>query len=290
MFDLNELRCFVAVAEELHFRRAAERLHMTQPPLSRQIQMLEHHVGAALLERNNRSVRLTPAGRSLLAEARTILRLAENASLRARRVGLGEAGTVSIGFTAGAGYRFLPEAIARWRAQLPDVDLQLKEMVSMAQLEALEAGRLDVALLRPPIHREGFNSRCVAREPLIAALPERDPLAQRPQLALEHFNLRPFVMYSPDEARYFHDLVAQLFGARGIRPHYVQYVSQIHSVLALVRGGLGVALVPEAASGLRYEGIVYRPVHPLVPAEPVELHMVWKQGNDNPALPKIVQG
>lgn len=288
MFDLNQLRCFVAVAEELHFRRAAERLHMTQPPLSRQIQMLEHHVGTPLLERNNRSVRLTPAGRSLLAEARTILRLAENASLRARRVGLGEAGTVSIGFTAGAGYRFLPEAIARWRMGLPDVDLQLKEMVSMAQLEALEAGRLDVALLRPPIHREGLNSRCVAREPLIAALPEHDPLAQRPQLAVEDFNLRPFVMYSPDEARYFYDLVAQLFGAHGIRPHYVQYVSQIHSVLALVRGGLGVALVPEAASGLRYEGIVYRPVQPLAPAEPVELHMVWKQGNDNPALPKIV--
>ena len=288
MFDLNQLRCFVAVAEELHFRRAAERLHMTQPPLSRQVQMLEHQIGTLLLHRSNRYVRLTPAGRSLLAEARTILRLAETASLRARRVGMGEAGTVSIGFTAGASYHFLPEAIARWRSSLPDVDLQLKEMVSMAQMEALEAGRLDVALLRPPLNDEGLQSRCVAREPLMAAMPLSHPLAQLPALMLPDFKQQAFVMYSPDEARYFHDLVTQWFGAYAIGPRYVQYVSQIHSVLALVRGGLGVALVPESASGMRYEGVAYRPITASQSLPQAELHMVWKLDNDNPALSKII--
>ncbi|MCS3747267.1 DNA-binding transcriptional LysR family regulator [Xanthomonas arboricola] len=288
MFDLQQLRCFVAVADELHFRRAAERLNMTQPPLSRQIQLLEHSVGTALLERNSRHVRLTQAGRSLLAEARAILRMAENAGLRARRIGTGDAGSVSVGFTAGASYRFLPEAIARWRRQAPDVDLQLKEMVSLAQLDALDAGRLDIGLLRPPIQRQGLHSRCVAREPLIAALPEDSPLAHRDSLRLQDFHGQPLVNYAPDEARYFYDLLAQLFGARGIAPRSVQYVSQIHSVLALVRGGMGMALVPEGASGLRYAGIVYLPLRDEAPATPVELHLVWKQDNDNPALRRLI--
>jgi DNA-binding transcriptional LysR family regulator len=109
MFELRQLRCFVVVAEELHFGRAAVRLHMTQPPLSRQIQLLEHHLHALLLERNNRNVRLTSAGRHFLPEARTILRLAESASLAARRIARGDAGTVTIGFTASSGYRFMPE-------------------------------------------------------------------------------------------------------------------------------------------------------------------------------------
>lgn len=233
-------------------------------------------------------MRLTQAGRSLLAEARAILRLAENAGLRARRIGTGDAGSVSVGFTAGASYRFLPEAIARWRSEAPDVDLQLKEMVSLAQLDALDAGRLDIGLLRPPIQRPGLRSRCVAREPLIAALAEDSPLAQRGSLRLQDFDQQPLVNYAPDEARYFYDLLAQLFGARGIAPRSVQYVSQIHSVLALVRGGMGMALVPEGASGLRYAGIVYLPLQDDAPATPVELHLVWKQDNDNPALRNFI--
>lgn len=288
MFDLNQLRCFVTVAEELHFSRAAARLHMTQPPLSRQIQLLEHNIGTALFTRSNRVVRLTPAGRTLLPEARTILRLAESASLSARRVGLGEAGSVSIGFTAAAGYRFLPEAIAHLRKALPDIDLQLKEMVSHSQLEALDNGRLDLGLLRPPITRDGMRSRCVVRETLMAALPQDHPLAQQPSLKLRDFDRQPLVMYSPDEARYFYELVGRIFSRVGVAPHYEQHVSQVHSVLSLVRAGLGVALVPEAASSLRYEGIVYRNVTGLAPARPVELHMVWKDDNDNPALPQLL--
>ncbi|MGY3457735.1 DNA-binding transcriptional LysR family regulator [Bradyrhizobium sp. LM3.4] len=153
MFDLNQLRCFVTVAEELHFGRAAARLNMTQPPLSRQIQVLEHIIDAPLLERTSRSVRLTPAGRSFLPEARRILKLAESASQVARRIALGKTGSLKIGFTAAAAYGFLPELVAACRAKLPEVDFSLKEMVSGDQFEALSSGQIDAGLLRPPIAR-----------------------------------------------------------------------------------------------------------------------------------------
>src|SRR5919206_4230100 len=147
MFDLNQLRCFVTVAEELHFGRAAARLNMTQPPLSRQIQVLEHIIDAPLLERTSRSVRLTPAGRTFLPEARRILRLAESAVASTKRIARGEAGSIAIGFTAASGYSFLPRLITASRSRFPDVDLVLKEMVTADQLEALAAHRIDVGLL-----------------------------------------------------------------------------------------------------------------------------------------------
>src|SRR3569623_1164806 len=143
MFDLNQLRCFVTVAEELHFGRAATRLNMTQPPL---------------LERTSRAVRLTPAGRSFLPEARRILKLAESASQVARRIALGKTGSLKIGFTAAAAYGFLPELVAACRAKLPEVDFSLKEMVSGDQFEALTSGQIDAGLLRPPLARPELAS------------------------------------------------------------------------------------------------------------------------------------
>jgi DNA-binding transcriptional LysR family regulator len=198
VFDLNQLRCFVTVAEELHFGRAAARLHMTQPPLSRQIQLIEHSVGTPLFSRTNRMVRLTPAGRSLLPEAHAILRLAEKARLSALRTGLGEAGRIVIGFTATAADEFLPDMLGRLRRTLPGIDLELREMVSSLQLDALENGQLDVGLLRRgPADREDLDSVCVARETLVAALPLDHPLGQRNGLHLRDFDGQAMVMYSP---------------------------------------------------------------------------------------------
>ena len=288
MFELSQLRCFVALAEELHFGRAAARMHMTQPPLSRQIQLLEHHIGAQLLARSSRNVRLTPAGRGFLPEAREILRLAESASLSAKRVSRGEAGTVTIGFTASSGYRFLPGLILACREQLPDVDLVLKEMVTLEQVEALSSGRLDLALLRPNAATADFETRCVAREPLVLALSENHPLARGRLPTLEDFDHAPFLTYSPVEARYFHDLVASTFSRAGVHPDYTQHVTQIHSILAFVKAGLGAALIPEAATSLRFEGVVFRPLDKIRPARPVELFMAWKSDNDNPALATLL--
>jgi DNA-binding transcriptional LysR family regulator len=289
VFDLNQLRCFVAVAEELHFGRAAARLHMTQPPLTRQIQLIEHSIGTALFNRTNRMVRLTPAGRGLLPEAHAILRLAERARLSALKTGLGEAGRLVVGFTATAGYEFLPEMLGRLRRTLPDIDLELREMVSRLQLEALENAQLDIGLLRSlPSGRDDLGSVCVAREALVVALPLEHPLARRNCLHLRDFDGQAIVMYSPDEAQYFHELVRHVFARIGAKPNYAQHVSQIHSMLAIVRSGLGAALVPETASRLPYEGIVFREIDGIDPVKLVELHLTWKTGNDNPVLAKAL--
>ena len=287
MFDLNQLRCFVTVAEELHFGRAAARLNMTQPPLSRQIQVLEHIIDAPLLERTSRSVRLTPAGRSFLPEARRILKLAESASQVARRIAMGKTGSLKIGYTAAAAYGFLPELIAACRARLPEVDFSLKEMVSGDQLEALASGQIDAGLLRPPVARPEFASRRVLAEPLLAAIPRKHPLATRENLTIKDFDGQPFVMYSPYESRYFHDLLVALFTQADMLPRYVQHVGQIHSILAMVRAGLGVSIVPAAAASLKISEVKLRPLK-LRNAAPVELFMVWRRDDENPLVPALV--
>jgi DNA-binding transcriptional LysR family regulator len=284
MFDLSQLRCFVAVAEELHFGRAAARLNMTQPPLSRQIKILEHALNAALFVRTSRSVRITPAGRSFLPEAKRLLKLAESAALVAQSIASGRAGSIKIGFTGGAAQSFLPALITECRARLADVELILKEMVSGDQIEALDSGQIDVGFLRPPVSRASFNAVAVLAESLIAAVPKGHRLARQKEIAIKDLDGVPFVMYAPFEARYFYDLLAGQFARAKILPRYVQHLSQIHSILSLVGTGLGLALVPQSAATLHVEQVVLRPVR-LTPARPVELHMAWRRRDENPLLP-----
>lgn len=287
LFELRQLRCFVAAAEELHFGRAAARLNMTQPPLSRQIQLLEHVLGVRLFERSSRTVKLNPAGRVFLLEARRILRLAESAALATRRIASGEAGTITLGFTAASGYSYLPRLITLCRARLPNITIQLKEMVSGDQIEALLSGRIDIGLLRPPIDRAEFASLRVLTEPLVAALPQGDPRASEAVLAMADFDRQPFIMYSPEGARYFHDMLTTMFDAAESAPVHVQHLSQIHSMLALVRAGIGAAIVPEAATSLHLEDVVFRPLV-TTPPSPVELLSVWHAESDNPALKPVL--
>jgi DNA-binding transcriptional LysR family regulator len=285
--DLHQLRCFVAVAEELHFGRAAARLNMTQPPLSRQIQVLEHTLDAPLFDRTSRSVRLTPAGRGFLVEAQRILKLAASAALVANRVAAGKSGLIKVGFTAAAAYTFVPELIAACRAKLPEIELVLREMVTSDQIEALESGQIDVGLVRPPVARPELDAVRVVSEPLLAALPKGHALARKKTLAIRDFDDQPFIMYSPFESRYFYDLLVTQFTTARILPRYVQHLSQIHSVLALVRAGLGLALVPKSAAALQFAGVVLRPVR-LRPVRPVELFLVWRRDHGMPALPGVL--
>ncbi|CAA0085508.1 Hca operon transcriptional activator HcaR [Starkeya nomas] len=283
MFELSHLRCFVAVAEELHFGRAAARLNLTQPPLSRQIQLLEHTLDVRLLDRTSRSVRLTRAGENFLPEARRLLRLAEGAALAARRTASGEEGSIALGFTAASGYDFLPRLIKRFRAEAPGIDLVLKEMVSTDQFESLTAGRIDVGLVRPTFNRREFQSLCVVREPLLLAAPDDHPLAAAPEVRLSDLDRQPMVAYSPYEARYFYDLLATLFASAAITPRYVQHISQVHSILGLVKAGIGLALVPRAARNLGFEGVILRPLALGAPSI-VELHAIWRPTSANPAI------
>lgn len=287
MFELSQLRCFVAVAEELHFGRAAMRLNMTQPPLSRQVQLLERILGVVLLDRTSRSVRLTPAGRSFLIEARRILRLAESASLATRRIASGEAGRVAIGFTAASGYSFLPKLVELARERLPTVDLALREMVTGEQIEALLTGRIDLGLIRPPLNRPEFDKLRVMTEPLVAALPSGDPRLDKAVVSLADFDALPMIMYAPEGAGYFHGMLSGLFDAAGVSPLQVQHMSQIHSMLALVHARIGAAVVPEAAMRLHFDGVEFRPLD-ITPARPVELFVAWRRDNDNPSLKPLL--
>ncbi|MES2472562.1 MAG: LysR substrate-binding domain-containing protein [Pseudomonadota bacterium] len=282
-FELHQLRCFVAAAEELHFGRAAARMNMTQPPLSRQIQLLEHVLGVKLLDRTSRAVKLTPAGRVFLLEARRILRLTESAALATRRIASGEAGTITLGFTAASGYSFLPRLLLQRASHAPNIDVALKEMVSSEQVDSLLTGRIDVGLLRPPIERGEFTTLKVASEQLVAALPFGDPRLSEAVLNLADFDGKPLIMYAPEGARYFHDMLSGLFKAAKVAPIATQSLSQIHSILALVRAGMGAALVPEAATSLHFDDVHFRPVR-TVPEAPVELYAAWRTDNDNPAL------
>ncbi|MGQ4275092.1 LysR substrate-binding domain-containing protein [Terrihabitans sp. B22-R8] len=288
MFELGQLRCFVAVAEELHFGRAAARLNITQPPLSRQIQLLEHVLEVRLFDRTSRSVMLTRAGQSFLPEARRLLRFAESAALAAKRTARGEAGTLNLGFTAASGYEFLPRLITSVRRQAPDIDLVLREMVSAEQIEGLVSGRIDAGLIRSPFNRREFRSMCVVREPLLLALPAQHPLAKAERVRLADLDQQNFIAYSPYEARYFYNLVGAIFAAAEISPVYVQYVSQIHSVLGLVKAGLGFALVPQAATNLGFDGVVLRDFENNE-THIAELHLVWRPANTNPAITTLTE-
>lgn len=283
MFEISQLRCFVAVAEELHFSRAAERLNMTQPPLSRQIRLLEHHVGTQLLERSSRNVRLTAAGKSFLPDAARILRMAEEAAATARRIAKGELGTLSIGFTAASGYSLLPKIVRQLRELSPGLSLTLKELVSRSQLDALDAGQLDVGLLRPHAEHGELDTVALARDGLVLAIPEREVADWPEQPVPADLSGRPFLMYSPYEAQYFYNLLKGLFDRQGVVPDVVEYVAQIHTMLALVRSGVGAAVIPEAATRLQFEGTVLRRLK-TVPARPVETVCSWRKDNANPIL------
>jgi DNA-binding transcriptional LysR family regulator len=283
MFELSQLRCFVAVAEELHFGRAAKRLHMTQPPLSRQIRLLEHQMGTELLRRTNRVVTLTAAGRGFLPDAARILRMAEEAAVSARRIALGTEGVLAIGFTATIGYGKLPALVSAVRAVSPDVRLMLKEMVSSAQLEALDGHQIDLGLLRPTVENSELIALPCARESLMLAIPESAAQQWSTAPTLKDCHERAMLMYSPYEARYFHQLINNLFERRQVQPNVVEYVSQIHSMLALVRAGIGAALIPATASMLQFPGVIYRSMT-TTPATPVELLFAYRKDNDNPVF------
>ena len=283
MLEISQLRCFVAVGEELHFGRAAERLHMTQPPLSRQIRLLEHQVGTPLLERTNRVVRFTAAGKAFFPEAARILRLADEAAATARRVAKGDRGAIAIGFTAAFGYGLLPELVRRLHQRVPNISLTLKEMVTSEQLEALDSGQLDVGLMRPHAPHGGLETVLLGREALMLAIPQREEKDWPRQPTLASLHGRPYIAFSPYEANYFYQLVHGYLQRDGVKPNVVDYVPQIHTMLALVNSGIGVAVTPETATRLHFEGVVLRRIQ-MTPLRPVEMVFSYRKDNDNPIL------
>ncbi len=286
-FTLEQLRGFVAVADELHFGRAAARLKMTQPPLSRQIQKLERAVGAQLLERDNRRVALTAAGEVFQVEARRLLALADTAPELARRVSSGSHGVVRIGFTAASTYGTLGRLLNQVGRALPDIDLDLHEMVTREQIAALLNEEVDLGLARPPFDPDTFGSRLLHREALLVAVPERHRLLDlgRDVVAAD-LAAEPVVMHSPTQARYFYDLVVSMVPVAS--ENVVHTVSQVLTMLWLVAAGRGVAFVPASAARLPIKGVEFLRLETPVP-DPVELHLLWARGSRNPALRRVLE-
>lgn len=282
---LDQVRGFVAVAEELHFGRAADVLAMTQPALSRQIQKLERLIGAPLFTRSHRDVSLTAAGQAFLPQARHMLSLAASAPEVARRAAQGTTGVVRLGFTATAAIGVLGTVLEAIDRHAPDVEIVLHEWVSSRQLEQLRQGRLDVALTRTVPHDADLASSLVHAEPLLCALPSDDPLAAADEVAPTQLAGHSIVSYSPTDAAYFEDLTSAVLATVSTRRQ--ERLTQVHSILALVAAGRGAAIVPQSAERLHPDGVVFRPIagwrDPVV-----KLHAVWDSRSSNPALAPVL--
>lgn len=284
MFEFVQLRCFVAVAEELHFGRAADRLNMSQPPLSRHIQQLERILNVRLLERSSRTVRVTAAGQVFLVEARRILRIAEEAALAARRVAGGKGGSLTLGFIPASSYRVLPQLVAAMSAEMPDITLLLKELVTADQVEALFGNRIDAGILRMPLDRRGLDTMSIQRDRYMLAVPALHPFAAPERaVTLADLDRQPFIMFAPIESRYNYDIVSNILRAANINPDFVQYAREVHTILSLVGSGAGLALVPESAKSLNIANVVIRGIE-IQTRLFSEFTLAWRKHADSPAL------
>ncbi|WP_104180450.1 LysR family transcriptional regulator [Arthrobacter sp. B0490] len=293
MFTLIQLQSFVAVAEELHFGAAADRLNMTQPPLSRQIQILEREVGSQLFDRSSRRVELTAAGNALLPSARQILDLAARTELDVRRVADGDAGSVTISYTAIAGQTALPQLLRRTAEEQAGVSLVLRELVSTDQMDGLVNGSVDIGLLRPIVVRPGVRSRPIMQDRLIIATPADSGFAPEGEsLPLVALKDSPLMMYSTAEARYFHDLVLRLFSSADVQPRITQYASQVPALLAFVQAGLGVTLVPASSRSFAPADVRFYDIEDsrtIRKLNRVELDVAWNENTTNPAVLKLLE-
>jgi DNA-binding transcriptional LysR family regulator len=261
--ELRHLRYFIAVAEELHFTRAAERLHIGQPPLSHAIQVLEADVGARLLERSKRWVRLTEAGKLFLADARRILALAEQAAETARRAERGEAGELRIGFTYSTPLTPLfAEVINRYRQEFPLVTLTLHEMATLRQLDAIGQRTLDLGFIRPPEMTIPAAIRVtnLREDPLVAVLPVGHRLAAKGAVAIAELEDLPFVMYPPDAGTGIYPQIYRLCRAAGFVPRIAQTAGEASTIIGLVAAGSGITLLPSSFDRIRMDGVCYRPI------------------------------
>ena len=281
--ELRHLRYFVAVAEELHFGKAAIRVGIAQPPFSQQIKHLEREIGVTLLARTKRSVALTPAGSAFLVEARRTLAHAAMATRAAQRASRGEIGRLSIGFVDSAVYGVFPRVLRYMRAKSPDLSLVLLDMNSDEQLHALRANQLDVGLIRPPLaDTTGLQLETIAHEPLMVALPQNHRLAKQTHIAMADLANEPFIFVPRRYGSGYYDHLMGVCARGGFSPHVVQEAKAAQTMVSLVAGGLGVSLVPTSLIAMQRRGVAYRPLQP--PAPTTELAVIWRKGDDSAAL------
>lgn len=288
MTELRRLRYFLTVAEELHFGRAATRLHMTQPPLSMQIRQLEEEVGTELFVRGQRPLRLTAAGEDLVRHAREILSHVGQALESVRQTGEGAMGRLNIAFTSASVLSLAPRLIGTYRRRFPEVRLELREMVTDEQIEAIGSGHVNAGILRTHVALESLQSRLIHEERLMLALPRDHALADRSSVSFSDLANEPMVSFSRQHAGYFHRLIAGLYQQHSMTPYIVQEATQLYTVIALVAAGVGIAIVPASAERIYIEHVVLRDFD-ASDMPTAQFFLAWRRDDDNPALRRFLE-
>jgi len=285
MIDLRQLRQFVAVAEELNFRRAAERLHMSQPPLTQTVKSLERALGTKLFDRSRRKVELTRPGRLLFDQAQSVLSHMDRALDAVRASAQGLSGRLAIGVVPSTTYGILPAILRLFRERHPSVDLHLEELATVDQTDALQQGRIDVALNRPPtFFSRGLVQETLMRETLIAALPTHHPLASRKRLRVADLRHEAFLLIPPRWGTGYHKRVLDACHAAGFVPRIAHEPKHLHTMVGMVAAGLGVAMVPRSLASLTPPGCVYRTLGSGAAAPTIDLGAAWHAEDQAPAL------
>lgn len=286
--ELRHLRYFVAVAEELHFSRAAEKLQIAQPPLSQQIRQLERALGVNLFERDHHSVALTSAGQVFLEEARLILEQVEHAISRVRNAQQGLAGWLDIGYikSVSATDTILPDMLAIYRQRFPEVAIRLREMDLQDQLQAIQIGQIRVGIIaRLASLPSGLDSMIIERLPMVAVFSSQHHLASQSSIPLPSLINEPFILCQRQVSSFFYDRIIQLCG---FSPRIVQEVPDMRMLLGLVAANLGISIVPASAAAVRKVGVVYRPLTEHEHEYAIETALVWRRKDTSPLLQEFL--
>jgi DNA-binding transcriptional LysR family regulator len=286
VIDIKPLRYFVTLAETRHFGRAATRLNLSQPPLSRQLAALEANLGVRLIERSPRSVTLTAAGERFYIDAKAILAALDQAASNARAAASGDAGKLAIGFTMCAAYSVVPGYARTFGAAFPEVSLNLREVVSNDLAAQVLAGHIDAAIMFPSVPDKGLASRIVVSEPLCVALSRTHPKARARRLKIAQLAGEPFVLASEEVAPTLRTAILEHCRSGGFEPDIRFEVQLQQTVLSLVDEGVGIALVPASMRKAQLAGVVFRP---LVDAPLIEQVLVWSPANRNPCLERFLE-
>lgn len=291
--ELRQLEYFVTVAEELNFSRAAERLNMTQPPLSTQIKALESEIGVQLFERSTRNVRLTRAGELFWASSRRLLNQIQDNVSQARSAASGQIGQLALGFVPSATIELMPPILRSFRESHPGVSLILHELTPAQQVAELRSGALDCACFYLPLGDEapfgdtGLASLPVAHEPLIVALPSHHPLAESDRLSADQLAGEPFVMVAGHRGSGLRDAVREQCRLGGIVPEIVQEAALVQTIAGLVASGVGIALLPASIRRLQWTGVAYRPLGGEVIT--VRMGLVWLRDASSPTIDSFLR-
>ncbi|MDJ0591684.1 MAG: LysR substrate-binding domain-containing protein [Pleurocapsa sp. MO_226.B13] len=286
--ELRHLRYFVAVAEELHFGRAAKRLCITQQPLSRQIKDLEEELGAKLFYRTKRTVRLTEVGEIFLAETRKTLQQADRAVELVKQASQGKIGSITVGFTGSALNIVLPTAVRQFKQLYPQVDLTLKRMQTPEQLLALNNGQIDLGLLHPPINHDGLILETIYREQLVVALPDNHPLANVSKpVSLQQLANESFILFPRHVGSVLYDRIINLCQQAGFSPNVVQETIPQQTILGLVAAGIGISLIHSSVRTLGRHGVVFRDL--IEPTPTLETAVAWSPHASNLVLPSFIK-